>query len=386
MSHRPHPTKGPGHWYITIETREPDPVTGKTKRKQSNIPFEGSEAEAAAFDSEVNGKKVVSPFPSVLDILPRFLSAYQNNTQDGTYKDLQYALKRLLPYFGDKRIPLLLPHHFEDYKSRRLADTYLPGKPAQLLKDDVLGETAKRKTVGKRTINRELTYLKALLTFAEEQGVAVPHRPKLFPKKQAAPKAIIVLSPDEISAVLEQLHGDQKTLASLMFWCGLRKSEAQHLRIRDIDLANNAIVIHGKGGKIRIVPILDVGLAGDIKARLKALKGKPTEAWLVPNPQTEKPGEPAKPYGSIMKSLRTACEKAGVTKHVYHHLLRHTFGTTAMVSGMQQRSIQGMMGHGDSRTTERYTHLAAQFLQTEGAKLTGLIGCEKKSEKKNDNE
>lgn len=371
MAHRQHPTKGPGYWYIIIR---PDGRKGR----QQYITFKGSEAEAIAADLAMQGRKPDSTYPTVNDQLQRFLPAYQNNSQPGTYIDIQYALKRLLPFFGELRIPLILPHHYEEYKTQRLSDTYLPGKPGQKIEDDKEGEGAKRRSVTKRTINRELTYLKALLSFAEEQGISVPHRPKLFPKKQTEPKATIVLSPDEIGSVLSHMEGDQKTLASLMFWVGLRKSEAQNLRIRDVDLPNNALIVHGKGNKIRIVPILDVDLAADLKGRLEALKGKGSDSWLIANPKT------GKPYGSIMKSLRTACVAAGVSKHVYHHLLRHTFGTSAMVSGMQQRSIQGMMGHSDSRTTERYTHLAAQFLQTEGAKLTGLIGGARKSKKGKD--
>lgn len=365
MAHIPHPTKGKDWWYIIL--RE------KGSRKQHYIPFRGSKAEVTAMDMDLQGRTANTTYPSVNDLLPRFLPAYQNNSAATTYQDMLNAMKRLLPYFGQMRVPLILPYHYEEYKTKRLADTYLPGRPAQMPEDDTPADAARRKTVGKRTINRELTYLKALLTFAEEQGTTVSHRPKLFPKKQAAPKAIIVLSPEEIGAVLDQLQGDQRTLASLMFWAGLRKSESQHLRVRDVDLANNSLIVHGKGNKIRIVPILDAELAQDLDHRVQKLKGQPTDAWLIANPQT------GKPYTSIMKALRTACTKAGVSKHVYHHLLRHTFGTSAMVSGMHSRSIQGMMGHADSRTTEMYTHLAAQFLQSEGAKLTGLVAKKRRA-------
>src|ERR1039457_418921 len=122
MSISPHPTKGPGHWYII---HRPD---GK---KREYIPFEGSEVEARAFDKQIRGVQQDITYPTILEILPRFLPQYQNNSRPGTYADMQYALKRLLPYFGTMRIPLLMPHHFESYKTKRLSDTYLPGKPTQ---------------------------------------------------------------------------------------------------------------------------------------------------------------------------------------------------------------------------------------------------------------
>ena len=360
MSISPHPTKGPGFWYIV---HRPD---GK---KREYILFEGSEAEARSLDREIRGVPQDVTYPTILDVLPRFLPAYQNNNRPGTYTDLQYALKRLLPYFGTMRIPLLLPHHYESYKTHRLADTYLPGKPAQNPTCDTNDEKLKRKHVGKVTINRELKYLNSILTWAQEQGIVVNHRPKLFPKKQAEGegRTTLPLAPEEISLLMENMEGNQRILAMLMFLAGLRKTEAFTLRCEDIDLANGIILVRGKGGAIQPVPILD-----DLVAELTTAKGDRKEGWLVVNPKTDKP------YGSIMKSLRTACEKSGCGKHIFHHLLRHTAGTCMMISGTQQRAIQGMLRHADIKTTSIYTHLAGQFIKDEAGKMGGLINPAKK--------
>lgn len=93
------------------------------------------------------------------------------------------------------------------------------------------------------------------------------------------------------------------------------------------------------------------------------------------NPKTKEP------YGSIAKSLRTACTKAGCSKHIYHHLLRHTAGTCMMIAGAQQRAIQGMLRHADIKTTSIYTHLAGQFIMDEASKMGGLISPAKKAKK-----
>lgn len=355
MSVSPHPTKGPGFWYII---HRPD---GK---KREYLLFEGSEAEARAFDKDIRGVQQDVTYPTILDLLPRFLPQYQNNSRPGTYNDLQYALKRLIPHFGAMRIPLLLPHHFETYKTKRLADTYLPGKPGQLPEDDTEEERAKRKHVGKLTINRELKYLNAILSHAAEQGVVVGSRPKLFPKKQAEGegRATIPLAPEEIGLVMANLEGDKRILGMLMFLAGLRKTEAFTLRCENIDLANGIMQVRGKGGAIQPVPILD-----DLRAELTAIKGQRREGYLVTNPKT------GKPYSSIMKSLRTACAKAGCGKHIFHHLLRHTAGTCMMISGTQQRAIQGMLRHADIKTTSIYTHLASPFIRDEASKMSGLI-------------
>lgn len=195
----------------------------------------------------------------------------------------------------------------------------------------------------------------------------------MFPKKQAEGegRATIPLAPEEIGLVMANLEGDKRILAMLMFLAGLRKTEAFTLRCEDVDLANGIMLIRGKGGAVQPVPILD-----DLKAELSAAKGKRKKGWLVVNPKTKEP------YGSIMKSLRTACAKAGCDKRIFHHLLRHTAGTCMMISGTQQRAIQGMLRHADIKTTSIYTHLASPFIRNEAGKMGGLISPSKIPEKK----
>lgn len=368
MSYRPHPTKGPGWWQITIEKRTTDPTTGKNKRERETIKYRGSEAEAAAMDAELNGRGK-STFPTISEILPNFLAAYQNNTSANTYAAMQTSLGHLLPYYGDMRIPMIRSHHHEEYKSTRLAGTYLPGKPGQKQKDDGPGETAKRRKTSRSTINRELACLKSLLNYAKKQGTTIGDLPDLFSKRQAQGKGIMPLAPKEISALLAQLTGTRLTLAMLMFWGGLRKKEATHLQWEDVDLNNGLMMIKGKGGGVQPVPLL-----GDLKNNLKKRHTKGAKGYICTNTKGE-------PIGNIMKALRSAALRAGITKHIDHHLLRHTCGTVLMVSGAQQRSVQGILRHASIETTSIYTHLAAQFLTDEGGKMAGLIRQQNKTRK-----
>lgn len=334
-------------------------------RRQQNIKFAGSRAEALAMDVDLNNKATTTAYPTLLEIIPRFLTHYQNNTQPKSYTSMLGALKHLLPYYGEMRIPLINNHHHEDYKSRRLAATYLPGQPGQKPDQDTPAQAAKRRPLTKSSINRELNCLKALLAYAEQQNITVTSRPKLFSKRQATGKRILPLHPVEIKALLDNMTGDSRTLAMLMFWGGLRKSEATNLKWEEIDLQNGLMMIKGKGGGIQPVPIL-----GDLKTELKRRHKKGASGYICTSKDTK--GQP-KPYGSILKSLRTAAKLAGITKTIDHHLLRHTCGTILMASGAQQRSVQGILRHASIETTSIYTHLAAQFLTDEGSKMAGVI-------------
>ncbi len=361
MSYRPHPTKGHGHWYILVETKTLDDK-GRSVRKQKYRAFAGSEAEAKAADAVLNDRPSELQYPSLFEIIPRFMAAYKNNTQPNTYLAMEQALKHLLPYYGEMRIPLIHNQHHEAYKTKRLSDTYLPGKHGQHQSDDTPEETLKRKPVTKSSINRELACLKSILTFAKGEKIEVSSVPVLFSKRQSAGKTILPLAPDEISALLSNLSGYKLTLAMLMFWGGLRRTEATTLQWEDVDLHNWIMMIRGKGGGVLPVPIL-----GDLRNELQRIHKKGATGYICLNPETDKP------YGCILKALRTAAQKAGITKAIDHHLLRHTCGTVLMMSGAQQRGVQGILRHASIETTSIYTHMAAQFLQAEGDKMSNLL-------------
>ena len=365
MSYRQHPTKGPGHWYIIVEGSF---INKKGKSvKQMYVYFKGTEAEAHAMDVELNNKPVNVQYPTFIELIPRFMDAYKNNTQPNTYSAMEQALKHLLPYYGAMRIPFITSRHHEEYKTLRLSQTYLPGKHGQSTQYDTPDDAAKRKPTGKSSINRELACLKSILSFAKREKITVECVPDLFPKRQSSGKAILPLSPDEISALLSNLSGDRLTLAMLMFWGGLRRNEATRLTWEDVDLQNMVMMIKGKGGSVAPVPIL-----GGLYAELTRRHSKGAKGYICINKAN------GKPYGCILKALRTAATKAGITKSIDHHLLRHTCGTVLMMSGAQQRGVQGILRHASIETTSIYTHMAAQFLQSEGAKMAAVISGIKK--------
>lgn len=73
------------------------------------------------------------------------------------------------------------------------------------------------------------------------------------------------------------------------------------------------------------------------------------------------------------EQILAARRRAGIEQHVYQHLLRHTFGTTATAAGVAQGALQAMLGHSSPSTTGIYQHLAATQLQAQAAKFGDMI-------------
>jgi integrase/recombinase XerD len=175
-----------------------------------------------------------------------------------------------------------------------------------------------------------------------------PKRPKLLPN---------VLSKEEVKLILGA-HSNikHKTMLSLIYSCGLRRSELLHLKPADIDSKRGIVIIRqSKGRKDRIVP-----LSPKILDMLRDYYGccKP-KTWLF---EGQIPGE-LYSEKSLQSVLKQALEKVKVIKPVSLHWLRHSYATHLLESGTDLRYIQELLGHNSSKTTEIYTHVSTKSLQ-----------------------
>lgn len=312
---------------------------------RERIPFVGSEAEARAYELRLLGDRgrpveaILSP--TFRDALPEFVRDYGNRCSAGTVTDFHWAWKQLETTFAGVAMASLTPALVETYKAERLA-----------------------KGVKKRTINRELSYLGAILAWAEERKIITEApRIKRFPKKQTVSPLPAVHTPEEIAAVLDEVGPRVRGIALLLYDAGLRRAEACTLTGARVDLESRILRVKGKGGKERFVPILTDRLHDALKERIdEAGKGP-----LFINPRT------GNPYKEIRHSLQAAAARAGVDKRIYHHLLRHDHGTHAALAEVDPRAVQRILGHSHLTTTELYTHVAGQFLASQGKKLATLI-------------
>jgi integron integrase len=201
----------------------------------------------------------------------------------------------------------------------------------------------------------------------------------------------VVMTRDEVKAVLAQLTGDKWLMASLMYGAGLRLMECLQLRVKDIDLARCEITIRdGKGGKDRRTMLpqslrqpLEEHLAGVRRIHQQdladgwgrvvmpdALDRKYPKApvdwrwqWVFPqqkrwkNVKTGEQGRHHVDEGLVQRAVRDAVARAGLTKRATCHTFRHSFATHLLEGGYDIRTVQELLGHADVKTTMIYTHV-----------------------------
>jgi integrase/recombinase XerD len=177
------------------------------------------------------------------------------------------------------------------------------------------------------------------------------HRPK---RAKVLPN---VLSKDEVKAILEA-HSNvkHKMMLSLIYSCGLRCGELLALQPVHIDSKRNIVLLkNAKGKKDRIAP-LSPKILEMLREYYKLFK--PT-TYLF---EGQKPGT-SYDSRSLQQVLKQALQKAGISKPVTLHWLRHSYATHLLESGTDLRYIQELLGHNSSKTTEIYTHVSTKSIQ-----------------------
>ena len=176
-----------------------------------------------------------------------------------------------------------------------------------------------------------------------------------------------VLTIDEVRRLLasptldDNLVFRDRAMLELAYGAGLRVSEWITLGVRDLLLDDGLVRVFGKGSKERLVPIGRSAIAAlavyirEQRPRLEKGEGK---GVLFLNAR----GKPLTRMGA-WKILRGHVDRAGITKHVSPHTLRHSFATHLLEGGADLRAVQEMLGHSDIATTQIYTHVDREYLR-----------------------
>jgi len=210
-------------------------------------------------------------------------------------------------------------------------------------------------------------------------------------RAKRAQRLPVVLTREEVAALLGEMRGVTWLVACVMYGSGLRLAEALSIRVKDLDFARRAVVVRqGKGGKDRVVT-LATGLVAPLRRHLAVRRAEyerdledgvaevalpaalarkypsaPREwGWQFvfaasrpgPDPRTGRVGRHHLHPSAVGKAVRAAARRAGIVQPVRCHTLRHCFATHMLERGADIRTVQEQLGHRDVRTTQIYTHV-----------------------------
>lgn len=250
---------------------------------------------------------------------------------DNTIKTYCEALKTFLYYFKEKTVGTINNQDIINFNNDYIIDKKLSS------------------SYQNQVVNAIKLFFKTIA--GQQINVELIHRPK---GKKTLPN---VLSKEEVKMILESLQNiKHRTMLSLIYACGLRRSELLNLKSNDI--LSDRLLLHikqSKGKKDRLVPLSNK-LLEMLREYYKTYKPK---VWLFEGQQA---GEPYSEK-SLESVLKQAVSKACINKPVTLHWLRHSYATHLLESGTDLRYIQELLGHNSSRTTEIYTHVSNKSIQ-----------------------
>jgi integrase/recombinase XerD len=212
----------------------------------------------------------------------------------------------------------------------------------------------------------------AALKFVYTHTLRRPDVVRTIPWPRAPRTLPIVLSGREVEALLARISSPlYRAVVSAMYGAGLRIAEACRLACSDIDSKRMLLVVrHGKGGKDRSVMLSD---------RLLALL---RDYWRAYRPSPDGPlfrgngRDGLVNHHAIRRALERAASECGLTKHVTPHVLRHSFATHLLETGVDLRTIQVLLGHSSVETTARYLKVSTHLIRRSPSPLD-LIGTPK---------
>ena len=207
-------------------------------------------------------------------------------------------------------------------------------------------------TVIARVAALRFFFIKTLKRRLPLNDIPYPKHPRRLPT---------ILTVEEVARLIDSARNLlDRTLLMVLYSTGMRNCEVRRLQVKDIDSKSMLIHIqHGKGGRDRYVP-LSPKLLETLREYWRWMKPK---TWLFPgtvhNWRADKPLTPK----VVWDACQFAAQRAGIEKHVYPHLLRHSYATHLLETGADLRTIQLLLGHIELEHTVLYLHLSRRHLQ-----------------------
>lgn len=236
---------------------------------------------------------------------------------------------------------------------------------ADVLREDVLDHliALRREGLSARSAARHLSAVRRFHQFLQNEGIAPDNPAERFDSPRLVRSLPGVLSGDEIRRLLDAPDATTErgtrdaAILELFYSCGLRISELGGLPLANVSLEEGAVRVHGKGARVRLVPLGE-------SAHTKIGAWLPVRAAWNPRDNTlflsRRGRRMSRP--SVWKVVKDAARAANIRQNVTPHMLRHSFATHLVDNGADLRAVQEMLGHADISTTQIYTHVSADRL------------------------
>ena len=241
------------------------------------------------------------------------------------------------------------------------------------------------------TLSRKLSALRGLCRSLTERGVLAADPTRLLPGPRRRRRLPRSLSVAEVEAILAAADGTEplrlrdRLLLELLYGCGLRSAEAVGLRLRDVRPAQAELVVRGKGGRTRVVPLGEPAAAalgrylergrGALLAAAAAGRAAAPAAAAAGRAAAPAAAAPAADQPLLLSARGRPLHTADVRRLVVHygrlagvadvspHMLRHAYATHMLERGADLRVIQELLGHASVSTTQVYTHVSGAHLR-----------------------
>lgn len=247
-------------------------------------------------------------------------------------------------------------------------DCYFKGDLKTRKYNDIQKYIATIQNMNTRSIAHHIIVINSFYSFLVNDGIindnpctniASPKIPKTLPNYLTEEEVDLLLNIN----LLTPYDYRNKAMLELLYATGLRISELCNLKITDIDVDNCFVRVFGKGKKERIVPVTDLALKYLVlyvqQYRNVILKDKVSEYLFISNSLTNISRQ------GFFKIIKKECKRAGITKNVSPHVLRHSFATHLLKHGADLRIIQELLGHEDISTTQIYAHLVNEKIKSD---------------------
>ena len=153
-----------------------------------------------------------------------------------------------------------------------------------------------------------------------------------------------------------------RAILELLFSTGLRISELCNLSTDDVDLSRDEFSVRGKGDKIRVVFLSDSAKKA-IGDYLRTRKDMDDALFVQYGKNAKNAAALRLSVRGVQRMLKVYAAKAGITRKVTPHVIRHSFATDLLSNGADLRSVQALLGHANIGTTQIYTHVTDKHLR-----------------------